>query len=98
MFYLSAYSNPEEPLWLFDPESPEDDGNEFLNNALASSKELLTFKTDQGDSAVLKKYEMARFSSQEETDRIIADFAKIVKEHCGVELLKKDTKTESEKN
>lgn len=41
---------------------------------------------------------MSRFSSQEETDKIIADFCKIVKEQSGIDILTKDVKKEAKKS
>ena len=44
--------------------------------------------SDGKDYIILKKYEMQNFTSQERTDCVIADFAKIVKDNTGVEFFK----------
>lgn len=98
MFYFSSYLKLADVLWLENPDCQEEDQHDFLAKALSSSQSFLVHKNDKGSISVLKKYDMSRFSSQEETDKIIADFCKIVKEQSGIDILTKDVKKEAKKS
>lgn len=76
-------------LWLYDPKRPEDDWKGFLTRFLESSKDTKITCTDK-EHTFLKKYEMQRFTSQSEADKVITDFAKLVKDNTGVEFFKEN--------
>ena len=86
---VSIYTTKESTLWLQNPDFPEDDWKTFLTRFLESSKDSIITSID-GEHTILKKYEMQHFTSQSETDKVIRDFAKLVKDHTGVEFFKKD--------
>lgn len=85
---VSVYSLKDNAdIWLRNPEYPDDDYKSFLIRFLSSSKDFIV--TQQGENyTVLKKYEMQRFASQTEADKVITDFAELVKTSTGVEFFK----------
>ena len=68
---------------------PEEDWKDFLTRFLESSIDKIITSTDK-EHTILKKYEMQRFTSQSEADKVIADFAKLVKDYTGVEFFKEN--------
>lgn len=76
-------------LWLCDPNRPEEGWKNFLTRFLESSKDTIITSTDK-EHTILKKYEMQRFTSQSEADKVIADFAKLVKDNTGVKFFKEN--------
>ena len=65
------------------------DWKNFLTRFLESSKDTIITSTDK-EHTILKKYEMQRFTSQSEADKVIADFAKLVKDNTGVKFFKEN--------
>lgn len=80
---LQAGSN----AWMTDDEIKDDYGR-FLKKFLASDADTSVYKNDDGHWFVAKKYPMQCFASQAETDRVMADFGRIVAVTGGVELFK----------
>lgn len=72
--------------WMRD--DVEDDAGKFLHKFLRGAKDLCVYKNDKDYWAITKRYPMQRFVSQKESDKVIADFGKIVFEHTGIELFK----------
>ena len=73
--------------WLCD--DTENDSNRFLHKFLAGYKDLCVFiDKDKKHWAITKRYPMQRFSSQNEADKVLADFGKIVMEHTRIDLFK----------
>lgn len=60
-----------------------------MTRFLESSKDTIITSTDK-EHTILKKYEMQRFASQSETDKVISDFAKLVKDNTGVKFFKEN--------
>ena len=89
IFNVSVYTTKKSELWLYDPKRPEDDWKGFLTRFLESSKDTQITCTDK-EHTILKKYEMQRFTSQSEADKVITDFAKLVKDNTGVEFFKEN--------
>lgn len=89
IFNVSVYTTKKSELWLYDPERPEDNPKDFLTRFLESSKDTKITCTDK-EHTILKKYEMQRFTSQSEADKVITDFAKLVKDNTGVEFFKEN--------
>ena len=89
IFNVSVYTTKTSQIWLYDPERPEDDWEDFLTHFLESSKDTKITCTDK-EHTILKKYEMQRFTSQSEADKVITDFAKLVKDNTGVEFFKEN--------
>ena len=89
IFNVSVYTTKKSELWLYDPIRPEDDLKGFLTRFLESSKDTKITCTDK-EHTILKKYEMQRFTSQSEADKVITDFAKLVKDNTGVEFFKEN--------
>ena len=89
IFNVSVYTTKKSELWLYDLIRPEDDLKGFLTRFLESSKDTKITCTDKGHT-ILKKYEMQRFTSQSEADKVITDFAKLVKDNAGVEFFKEN--------
>ena len=87
IFNASIYTTKGSNLWLYDPDYPDDEWKDFLTRFLESSLSTKIVHNDK-EYTILKKYEMQRFSSQEETDKVIVDFAKLVKDNTGVEFFK----------
>lgn len=87
VFNVAVYSNKNSYLWLYNPDFPDEDYKAFLTRFLESTKDCI-ITSDGKDYIILKKYEMQNFTSQERTDCVIADFAKIVKDNTGVEFFK----------
>ena len=98
VFNVSVYTTKSSQLWLHDPNRPEDDGKDFLTHFLESSNDTIITSTNKKlpilknniEYTILKKYEMQRFTSQSEADKVIADFAKLVKDYTGVEFFKEN--------
>ena len=88
LVFLVTVSNKNTDLWLSDPQFPDDDQKDFLTKFLSSSIDTKITKNEKGDVAIIKKYELQRFASQHETDRVIRDFGIIVKENAEIELFK----------
>ena len=72
--------------WFRDYE--ENDCDKFLHKFIASQSDTNVYKDEDGAWFVSKKYRMQQFASQIETDKIIADFGKLVSETGGVTLFK----------
>ena len=89
VFNVSIYRTKQSNIWLCDPERPEEDCKDFLTRFLESSKDTIITCTDK-EYTILKKYEMQRFASQTEADKVITDFAKLVKDNTGVEFFKEN--------
>lgn len=89
IFNVSVYTTKKSELWLYDPIRAEDDLKGFLTRFLESSKDIKITCTDK-EHTILKKYEMQRFTSQSEADKVIIDFAKLVKDNTGVEFFKEN--------
>src|SRR5699024_654138 len=89
VFNVSVYTTKLSQLWLGDPNRPKESQKDFLTRFLESSKDTLITSTDK-EHTILKKYEMQRFTSQSETDKVIADFAKIVNDNTGVKFFKEN--------
>lgn len=88
IFNVSVFSTKISNLWLKNPEYPDDDWKDFLTKFLESSKDYIVTHNDK-EYTILKKYEMQRFVSQEATDMVIRDFARLVKDNTGVDFFKK---------
>lgn len=88
-YSMCLYIRQKSELWLYDPKRPEDDWKGFLTRFLESSKDTQITCTDK-EHTILKKYEMQRFTSQSEADKVITDFAKLVKDNTGVEFFKEN--------
>ena len=88
-FNVSVYTTKQSQLWLHDPDRPEEDWKNFLTRFLESSIDKIITSTDK-EYTILKKYEMQRFTSQSEADKVIADFAKLVKDNTGVKFFKEN--------
>lgn len=88
IFNVTLYTSKNTYLWLKNPEFPNDDYKDFLTKFLSFSKNTFVTSTEK-EYTILKKYEMQSFTSQESTNMVISDFAKIIKDHTGVELFKK---------
>ena len=84
----SVYTTKYTELWLKDPSCPDDDYTDFLTKFLSSPLELNISRNDKGEVAIIKKYEMQRFTSQIEADAVIRDFGRIIKNETGLELFK----------
>jgi len=87
IFNVSVYTTKSSQLWLSNPDYPEDEWKDFLTRFLESSKDTIITSSDK-EHTILKKYEMQRFISQTEADKVIIDFAKLVKDNAGVEFFK----------
>ena len=87
VFNVSIYTTKYSKIWLNDPTLPEDKMKDFLTRYLESSKDTMITSTEK-EHTILKKYEMQRFVSQEEADKVIRDFAKLVKDTTGIEFFK----------
>ncbi len=88
LVFLVTVSNKNTDLWLSDPQFPDDDQKDFLTKFLSSSIDTKITKNEKGDVAIIKKYELQKFVSQHETDCVIRDFGRIVKENAEIELFK----------
>ena len=88
LVFLVTVSNKNTDLWLSDPQFPDDYQKDFLTKFLSSSIDTKITKNEKGDVAIIKKYELQRFASQHETDRVIRNFGRIVKENAEIELFK----------
>lgn len=83
-------------LWLADTPYPastpckekESAWKDFLTRFLSSSRPDEIIKGPNGETTILKKYEMQRFATQQSADDVIRDFARIIKEQTGVSLFK----------
>jgi hypothetical protein len=71
--------------WLRDQ---DDEDIDFLRKFLASYNDECVYIDDKGHFAITKKYKMQRFSSQFETDKVIRDFGKLVKDKTGIKIFK----------
>ena len=89
VFNVSVYTTKFSQLWLGDPNRPNESQKDFLTRFLESSKDTIITSTDK-EHTILKKYEMQRFASQSETDKVISDFAKLVKDNTGVKFFKEN--------
>lgn len=89
VFNVSVYTTKFSQLWLGDPNRPNESQKDFLTRFLESSKDTIITSTDK-EHSILKKYEMQRFASQSETDKVISDFAKLVKDNTGVKFFKEN--------
>lgn len=87
IFNVSVYTTENAQLWLKNPEFPNDKGKDLLTKFLESSQDISVTGTEK-EHTILKKYEMQLFTSQESTNAVISDFAKIAKDYTGVELFK----------
>ena len=85
---VSIFTTKDSSNWLNDPSFPNDDWTDFLTKFLSSPSNIIITKNEKGETTILKKYEMQRFTSQQEADIVIRDFGKIVKEQTGIELFK----------
>ena len=88
LVFLVTVSNKNTDLWLSDPQFPDDGQKDFLTKFLSSSIDTKITKNEKGNVAIIKKYELQRFASQHETDRVIRNFGRIVKENAEIELFK----------
>lgn len=88
LVFLVTVSNKEADLWLSDPQFPDDDYVDFLTKFLSSPIDTKITKNEKGDVAILKRYELQKFVSQHETDCVIRNFGRIVKENAEIELFK----------
>lgn len=88
VFNVSVYTKQSQ-LWLGDPSRPEEDCKKFLTRFLESSKDTIITSIDK-EHTILKKYEMQLFTSQSEADKVITDFAKLVKDNTGVKFFKEN--------
>lgn len=90
IFNVSIYSTKLSNLWLKDPNRLDDESQQhFLTRFLESSKDKIITYIDT-EHTILKKYEMQRFTSQSEADKVISDFAKLVKDNTGVEFFREN--------
>ena len=89
VFNVSVSTTKLSQLWLKDPNRPNESCEGFLTRFLESSKDTIITSTDK-EYTILKKYEMQRFTSQSEADKVIADFAKLVKDNTGVKFFKEN--------
>lgn len=83
LVFLVTVSNKETDLR--DPQFPDED---FLTKFLSSPIDTKITKNEKGDVAILKRYELQKFVSQHETDCVIRNFGRIVKENAEIELFK----------
>jgi hypothetical protein len=88
LVFLVTVSNKETDWGLSDSEFPDDDKGIFLTKFLSSPIDTQITKNKEGDVAILKKYELQKFVSQHETDCVICNFGRIVKENAEIELFK----------
>lgn len=88
LVFLVTVFNKNMDLWLSDPQFPDDDYEDFLTKFLSSPTDTKITKNEKGDVAILKRYELQKFASQHETDCVIRDFGRIVKENAEIELFK----------
>lgn len=84
----SIYTTEYTELWLTDPSYPDDEYVDFLSRFLSSPLDINISRNDKGEVALIKKYDMQRFTSQLEADAVIRDFGRIVKNETGIELFK----------
>ena len=84
----SVYTTKYSDLWLKDPSNPDNSFKDFLTKFLSSPHDISVSRNDKGEVAIIKKYEMQRFSSQLEADAVIRDFGRILKNESGLELFK----------
>jgi len=79
-------------IWLGRDTSQPGDGEEdyakYLVNILKDSKDYDVIKPDDNHWCITKRYPMQLFSSQKETDKVLADFGKIVRDNVGIDLFK----------
>lgn len=88
IFNVDIYNTKYPKLWLHDPNFPEDSPKTFLTKFLESTKDKIIIEQDN-EFTILKKYELQCFSTQERTNMVIADFAKLIKDHANIDLFKK---------
>ncbi len=85
---VAIYTTKYTELWLKDLSNPNDEYVDFLMKFLSSSSEKIITKNKKGEVAIVKKYVMQRFATQDGADTVIRDFGNIVKEQTGVKLFK----------
>ncbi len=88
VFNVSVYTSNASEMWLSDPDCPDDGWGEFLDKFFSAPNDTKVTKNDKGGIVILKRYEMQRFTSQHETDTVIRDFGKILKNYTDIELFK----------
>lgn len=87
VFNVSVYASKNSDIWLHNPDFPDEDMKTFLTRFIETTKDFIVTSNGK-DYTILKKYEMQHFTSQETTDDVISDFAKLVKDNTGVEFFK----------
>ena len=85
---VTVFTTKYSELWLSDPNFPDDEMKDFLTKFLASPIDAKITKNEKGEIAIIKKYELQRFVSQHETDSVIRDFGRIIKDNAEIELFK----------
>lgn len=85
---ISIYTTKDPTMWFNNKKHQNDNQKEFLTQFLSSYEETRNEKAENGEVAIMKKYEMQRFSSQQSTDEIIREFGKIIRDNSGIKIFR----------